>query len=63
MNRYIAKKKGYNSEWDYFQDNFNDSPKWTRDKSKAFIFTDSQVAMTQSNLTKLYDIILEEVSF
>ena len=52
---------GYNSEWDYFQDNYNDSPKWTRDKSKAFLFSNPQDAMIQSNLTGLYDIVLEEV--
>jgi len=61
VKKYIAKKMGYNSEWDYFQDNYNDSPKWTRDKSRAFLFTDPQVAMTQSNLTGLYDIVLEEI--
>jgi hypothetical protein len=61
MKKYIAKKKGYNAEWDYFQDNHNDSPKWTRDKSQAFLFTNPEVAMTQSNLTGLYDIVLEEV--
>jgi hypothetical protein len=61
MKNYIAKKKGGNSQWDYFQDNYNDSPKWTRDVSKAFRFTDPEVAVTQSNLTGLYDIVLEEV--
>ena len=61
MKKYIAKKKGYNAQWDYFQDNHNDSPKWTRDMSKAFIFTNYEVAKTQSNLTGLYDIVLEEV--
>ena len=61
MSSYIAKRIGNNCEWDYFQDNYNDSPKWTRDKSRAFLFTDSKTAMTQSNLTELYDIILEEI--
>ena len=36
---YIAKREGFAGTWDYFQDNVNDSPKWTKDKSKAYNFS------------------------
>ncbi|AFK66347.1 hypothetical protein SWPG_00098 [Synechococcus phage S-CBM2] len=58
---YIAKKEGIAGSWDYFQDNYQDSPKWTRDKSKAGRFLNPETALKQSNLSGLYDIILEEV--
>lgn len=60
---WIAKRQGFGGDWDYFQDNYNDSPKWTTDKNRAFKFDDKQTALTQSNLTGLYEIVLEEVDF
>ena len=59
---WIAKRQAFGGEWDYFQDNFNDSPKWTKDKTRAFRFDDEQTALTQSNLTGLYEIVLEKVN-
>lgn len=58
---YIAKREGFAGTWDYFQDNINDSPKWTKDKEKAKKFSEKEEALTQSNLSGLYTILLEEV--
>jgi hypothetical protein len=58
---FIAKREGYGGSWDYFQDNIDDSPKWTRDKSKAGVFQTMEDAMKHSNPTGLYEIILEEI--
>jgi hypothetical protein len=58
---YIAKKEGFAGSWDYFQDNVNDSPKWTKEKTKAKRFGTKEQAQTQSDITKLYKIIVEEV--
>ena len=60
---WIAKRQGFGGDWDYFQDNYDDSPKWTKDKNRAFKFGDKQTAFTQSNLTGLYEIVLEKVDF
>lgn len=56
---YIAKKESIGG-FTYFQSNENDSPRWTRDRKKAKRFETKEEALTQSNLTSLYDIILEE---
>ena len=58
---WIAKRQGFAGSWDYFQDNINDSPKWTKDKSKAAKFEDKDAALSQSNLSGMYEIVLEEV--
>jgi len=58
---YIAKREGYGGTWDYFQDNVNDSPKWTKDKSKARKFANEDLAMKHANQSGLYTIILEAV--
>ena len=59
---YIAKREGFAGTWDYFQDNVNDSPKWTRDKSHARVFENEELAMKHANKSGLYTIVLEEVS-
>lgn len=58
---YIAKREGFAGSWDYFQDNINDSPKWTRDRSQAAKFETKELALKQSNPSKLYTIIIEEI--
>jgi hypothetical protein len=58
---YIAKREGFAGTWDYFQDNVNDSPKWTKDKAKARRFEKEDTALAHSNVSGLYTIILEEV--
>ena len=58
---YIAKREGFAGTWDYFQDNVNDSPKWTKDKSKARKFANEDLAMRHANQSGLYTIILEAV--
>ena len=57
---YIAKKEGFAGAWDYFQDNINDSPKWTKERSKACRFETKEIAMAKANLSGLYKITLEE---
>ena len=58
---YIAKREGFAGTWDYFQDNVNDSPKLTKDKSKAYNFSTEEQALQHSNQSGLYTILLEEV--
>jgi hypothetical protein len=58
---YIAKRAGLVGGWDYFQDRVGDSPKWTKDKKRARRFADDETAMSESNVTGLYEIIIEEV--
>jgi hypothetical protein len=58
---YIAKREGFAGTWDYFQNNVNDSPKWTKDKSKAAVFVSQDQAMKHANQSGLYTIILEAV--
>jgi hypothetical protein len=58
---YIAKREGFAGTWDYFQDNINDSPKWTRDKEKAKRFVTESEALSSSNVSGLYTILLEVV--
>jgi hypothetical protein len=57
----IAKIEGFGGAWNYFQDNINDSPKWTESKSKAAVFATKEEALAESNKSGLYDITLEEV--
>jgi len=58
---YIAKREGFAGTWDYFQDNVNDSPKWTKDRSKARRFDSEDLAMKHANQSGLYTILLEVV--
>ena len=58
---YIAKREGFGGTWDYFETNVNDSPKWTKHKSKAAVFSTQDEAISHANLSGLYSIILEEV--
>jgi len=58
---YIAKREGFAGTWDYFQDNINDSPKWTKDRSKARRFVSEELAMKHANQSGLYTILLEVV--
>jgi len=58
---YIAKKEGFAGTWDYFQDNVNDSPKWTKNKEKAKSFSSKEDALCHSNVSNLYEIYFEEI--
>ena len=58
---YIAKREGFAGTWDYFETNVKDSPKWTKDKSKAALFSTEDLAMKHANQSGLYTIVLEEV--
>jgi len=58
---YIAKREGFAGTWDYFETNIKDSPKWTKDKSKAAVFSNEDEAMLHANVSGLYTIILEAV--
>ena len=58
---YIAKREGFGGTWDYFETNINDSPKWTKHKSKAALFSSEEEALARSNVSGLYTIILEIV--
>ena len=50
---YIAARETFEG-YIYFQDNLNDSPKWTRDKKKAMRFESAEDAMTKSDRTGVY---------
>ncbi len=58
---YIAKREGFAGTWDYFETNINDSPKWTKDKSKAAVFVNKDEALAHANVSSLYTIVLEAV--
>ena len=58
---FIAKKEGIIDTWDYFQDNVNDSPKWTKEKDKAAKFDTVEQALEHSNKSGLYNVIIEKV--
>lgn len=49
----IAKIEGFGGAWNYFQDNINDSPKWTESKSKAAVFATKEEALAESNKSGL----------
>lgn len=52
--KYIAAREGFGGEYMYFQDNINDSPKWTGDKKQAMRFDTSEDAITKSDITSVY---------
>jgi hypothetical protein len=59
---YRVKREGFAGTWTiYFQDNVNDSPKWTTSRSKAAVFATEDEAMLHANQSGLYTIILEKV--
>jgi len=53
--KYIAAREGFGGEYMYFQDNINDSPKWTGVKSNAMRFETAEEAMTKSDRTGVYE--------
>jgi len=51
--KYVAAREGFGG-YIYFQDNENDSPKWTSDISKAMRFDTEEDAATKSDRTGVY---------
>jgi len=51
--KYVAAREGFGG-YIYFQDNENDSPKWTSDISKAMRFDTEEDAVTKSDRTGVY---------
>jgi hypothetical protein len=51
--KYVAAREGF-GEYIYFQDNENDSPKWTGEISKAMRFNTPEDAVTKSDRTGVY---------
>jgi len=51
--KYVAAREGF-GEYIYFQDNENDSPKWTGDISMAMRFDTEEDAVTKSDRTGVY---------
>ena len=52
--KYIAAREVFGGEYIYFQDNFNDSPKWTADRKEAMRFESADDAVTKSDRTGVY---------
>jgi len=61
--KYIAAREVFGG-YLYFQDNINDSPKWTSNKKEAMRFESKEDAVTKSDATGVYAdaIISIEVS-
>lgn len=61
--KYIAARETFDGHI-YFQDNINDSPKWTGEFSEAKRFDSEEEALSKSDKTGLYagSIITMEVS-
>jgi len=51
---FIAAREVFGGEYIYFQDNFNDSPKWTADRKEAMRFESAEDAVTKSDRTGVY---------
>ena len=51
--KYVAAREGF-GEYIYFQDNINDSPKWTGEISEAMRFDTEEDAVTKSDRTGVY---------
>jgi len=51
--KYIAAREVFGG-YLYFQDNINDSPKWTGEKSKAKRFETIEEAVKDSDITGVY---------
>lgn len=58
--KYVAAREGF-GEYIYFQDNENDSPKWTSDISKAMRFDTEEDAVTKSDRTGVYSDAITSV--
>ena len=56
---YIIKRESQFGDWDYFQDSNGDSPKWTRDRSKAGQFYAEREALESANPQNMYVVELE----
>jgi hypothetical protein len=52
--KYIAAREVFGGDFSYFQDNENDSPKWTGEKSKAMRFDTAEDAISKSDRTGVY---------
>ena len=52
--KYIAAREVFGGSYMYFQDNFNDSPKWTADRKEAMRFGSADDAVTKSDRTGVY---------
>jgi hypothetical protein len=51
--KYIAAREGFGG-YIYFQNNIDDSPKWSCEKSKAMRFDIKDDALSKSDKTKIY---------
>jgi hypothetical protein len=51
--KYVAAREGFGG-YIYFQDNENDSPKWTGEISEAMRFDTEEDAVTKSDRTGVY---------
>jgi hypothetical protein len=54
---FVASREGFGGEHLYFQNNENDSPKWTTSISEAMRFATKKDAVRNSDKTGLYKII------
>ena len=52
--KYIAAREVFGGSYMYFQDNVNDSPKWTADRKEAMRFETAEDAVTKSDRTGVY---------
>ena len=52
--KYLAAREAF-GEYMYFQDNENDSPKWTSDISRAMRFDTEEDSVTKSDRTGVYE--------
>jgi len=59
--KYIAVREVFGGDILYFQDNENDSPKWTTNISEARRFDNVNDALTLSDKSNLYQIIARKV--
>jgi len=61
MKYYIAVREVFGGDILYFQDNINDSPKWTTNVAEAKRFNSVNEALTLSDKSGLYQIIARKV--
>ena len=52
--KYIAAREGFGG-YIYFQDNINDSPKWTLNRLEAMQFETAEEAIELSDRTNVYE--------
>jgi len=53
--KYIAAREAFGGDYLYFQDNENDSPKWSWKKSEAKRFENKEDALKKSDVTNVYE--------